>query len=139
VIHGLLGVELRDRGHNAEGVAREEDHVLWVSTDGGQLHIADMLERVADTRVRRQADIVVVDQTLASLILVVTGVLDDRAELDSIENIGLTGTRQAIGLGVATAFDVEDIGVGPDVLVITDEETLGVRRQGGLTSAGKTE
>jgi hypothetical protein len=69
---------------------------------------------------------------------VVLGVLDEGAKLDSVENIGLLLSGETIALSVATTFNVKDVIVGPHVLIITDEGTLGITGQSGLTSAGKT-
>ena len=126
VVHGLLWVELGDGGQHTEGIASEENDVLGMATDGWKLHVADVLKRVAHTSVGRQADVVIVDFALVALLVVVDGVLYDGAELDSIIDIGLLGTGETIGLGVAATLDVKDVVVSPNVLVITDEQALGV-------------
>lgn len=38
-----------------------------------------------------------------------------------------------------SSLNVEDTVVGPDVLVVTDESTARVGREGGLSSSGETE
>ena len=127
MIHGLLWVKPGNGRHDTSSIARKEDDVLGVATDGRDLHITDMLKWVHDTRVRSQADIVVVDDTLFTFLLVVAGVLNNGAKFDSIENIGLLSTREAISLSVTSTLNIEHVLVSPDVLVITNKIPLGVR------------
>ena len=42
-------------------------------------------------------------------------------------------------LGVAAILEVGDAAFGPDVLVVADQQSVGVGRQGGLAGAGETE
>jgi hypothetical protein len=51
VVHGLRQVQLADRREHAEGVARQEDHVLGVRPDAGYLGVRDVLDRVSGTGV----------------------------------------------------------------------------------------
>lgn len=91
MVHGLLWVELGYGRHDSERVAGEENNVLRMATNSGNLHVSDMLKRIANTRVRCQADIVVVDDALPALFLMVASVLDNGAKLDGVENIRLFG------------------------------------------------
>jgi len=127
MVHGLLWVQLGYGWQYTICVAGEEDNVLGVTTDGWNLYISDMLERVTNTSVGRQADVVVVDDTIFTLLLVIAGVLNDSAKLDGIENIRLFTAGKSIGLGVTAALDVEHIFVGPDMFIISDKQTLWVR------------
>jgi len=95
-----------------------------VTTNGWQLDIPDVLEWVADTRVRRLRDVVVVDDARAVVVAVVVGVLDDGSEFDGIENIRFLLSGETIGLGVTPSLDVEHVLVGPDMLIITNEVSL---------------
>lgn len=88
------------------------------------------------TSVLGEGGVVVVDLTGLG---VEDDVLEDGAKADGAVNVGLLLGGQTNGLGVAAALDVEDTLVGPAVLVVTDEGTLGVGREGGLASTGKTE
>lgn len=54
-------------------------------------------------------------------------------------DIGLLLGRQTNALGVATTLDVKDTAVRPAVLVITNQSTVGVGRQGGLSGTGQAE
>ena len=127
MIHSLLWVKPGNGRHDSSSIARKEDDVLRVATDGRYLHIADMLKWVDDTRVRSQADIIIVDDTLFTFSLVIAGVLNNGAKFDSIENIGLLSTREAISLSVTSTLNIEHVLVSPDVLVITNKIPLGVR------------
>lgn len=135
MVHGLLWVELGHRWQDTVCVTGEEDNVLGVTTDGWNLDVSDMLERVAHTSVWRQADVVVVDDTRFALLLVVAGILNDSAKFDGIENVRLLSAGKTIGLSIAATLDVEHIFVRPDVLIVTDQQTLGVGRQSGLARA----
>ena len=131
----MFRVEFGNGWHDTEGITGEENDILRVTTDGWELHIADVLKRVDDTSVWSEADIVIVDHALLALILVVASVLYNGSELDGIINIGFLSTRESISLSVATSLNVEDVLISPYVLVITDEQALRVRGKGGLTSA----
>lgn len=120
MVHSLLRVKLRHWGKNSESVSCQENDVLRVTADGWQLHIPDVLQRVAHTGVGSQADIIVVDCAWLGLVVVVSGVLYDSAELDSVINIGFLLSGKTVSFSVATALDVKDIMVSPHVLVITD-------------------
>src|SRR3954470_13060624 len=47
-----------------------------------------------------------------------------------LKNIGLVLGRQIDGLGIAAALDIENAIVAPAVLVVANQEALGVRREG---------
>lgn len=137
VEHGLLGGELGDGGQDTAGITGEENDVGGVVVaDAGELGVLNVLDGVGATGVLGEGDIVVVDNTGDG---VEDGVLEDGAELDGVENIGLLLGGETNALGVAATLNVEDTGVGPAVLIVTDKLTLGVGRQGGLSSTGQTE
>ena len=137
VEHGLLGGELGDGREHTAGVAGEQDDVLGVAIrHAGDLGVLDVLDGVGAAGVLGQGRVVIVDQTADG---VEDHVLQNGAEADGVENIGLLLGRETDALGVAAALDVEDTGVGPAVLVVTDQGTVGVRGQGGLARAGQTE
>ena len=97
-----------------------------------------MLKRIANTRVGREADVVVVDGALITLCIEVASVFNNSAKFDGVENIRLSSSRETISLGVASAFDVENVFVGPNVLIVTNKQTFRVRGKSGLTSSGET-
>jgi len=139
MVHSLLRVQLRDGGHDTEGIASEEDDVLGVTTNSWKLNITDVLERVAHTSVRGEADVVVVNDSCLAFSLMVTSVLNDCAKFNSVKNIGLSCTRKTVGFGVTATLNVEHILVGPDVLIVTNQQALRVRRKSRLACARETE
>lgn len=137
VEHGLLSGELGDRGEDTTGVAGKQDDVGGVLlADAGDEGVVDVLNGVGAAGVLGEGGIVVVDNTGGR---VEDNVLQDGSEADGVENVGLLLSGQTNALGVAATLDVEDTLVGPAVLVITDQSTLGVGRQRRLTSSGQTE
>ena len=56
-----------------------------------------------------------------NVFIVVHNIFEDRSMVEGVVNIGLGFFGKIDGFGVATAFDVEDSGVGPDVFVVSDE------------------
>jgi hypothetical protein len=54
---------------------------------------------------------------------------------DGVKDLGLRRLRQADGLGVGAALDVEHAAVAPAVLVVADERALRVGRQRRLACA----
>lgn len=137
VEHGLLGGELGDRGKDTTGVAGEEDDVRGVLVgQAGDLGVLNVLNGVSTAGVLSKGRVVVVDNTGDG---VEDNVLEDGSEADGVENIGLLLGGEANALGVAATLDVEDTTVGPAVLVVTDQGTVGVGRQSGLASTRETE
>jgi hypothetical protein len=90
-------------------------------------HSGDELDRVGASGVLSDGDVVVVGLPIRR---VVDDVLEDRSELDGVVDFGLLLLGQVDALGVAAALDVEDSSVGPDVLVVSDEQTFRVGREG---------
>lgn len=137
VVHGLLGAELGDGREDTSGVACEENDVGGVAAgNAGNLGVLDVLDGVCATSVLGEGGVIVVDDSGGGI---EDDVLEDRAKLDGVENIRLLLGGEANALGVTTALNVEDALVAPAVLVVTDQGTLGVGREGGLASAGETE
>lgn len=127
VVHGLLRSQTGDGRNDTSGIASEEDDILGVATDGRHLHVIDVSQGVANTGVGSQTQVVVVDHTVDVGVVEVLDVLNNGAELDSIENIGFISASETVTLGVAAALNVEDVVVGPNVFIVTDELALGVR------------
>ena len=137
VIHSLRRGELSDRGENTVGITSQEDDVLGVSTDRGELGIWDVLKRVASSGILSDINVIIVDSLAGSIAEL--NVLEDSSELDSIEDFWFLFSGEIDGLSVASTFDVEDTIVGPAVLIITEKFSLGISRKGGLTSSRETE
>jgi len=138
MVHGLLGGQSTHGGHNTKGITSEEDNILGVTTDGRDSYVLDVLQGVADTRVASQGGVLVVDSAHPVGVLVVLAVLEQSTEFYGIKNIWLLLSGQAVALSVTTTLNVEHIIICPDVLIVSNEGTLGIRGQSGLTSAGKT-
>lgn len=135
--HGLLGGELGDRGQDTAGVTGEQDDVSGVVVGhAGNLGVLDVLDGVGATGVLGKSGIIVVNNAGDR---VENGVLEDGTEADGVENIGLLLSGETNALGVAATLNVEDTGVGPAVLIVTNQLALGVSGQGGLASTGQTE
>ena len=66
-------------------------------------------------------------------------VLKQSISLDCVVDVGLGILVQVDNLSVASTFEVEYAVVIPAVLVITDQQTLRIGRQGCLTGSGQTE
>mmetsp|Transcript_58419 Transcript_58419/g.153834 ORF Transcript_58419/g.153834 Transcript_58419/m.153834 type:complete len:661 (+) Transcript_58419:301-2283(+) len=137
VVHDLVLSQLRDRGQHAEGVAGQKDDLLRVELHlGRDARVRDELQRVRDARVLREGDIVVVHFACR---VVPDHVLEHGAKADRVVDLRLLLAREADGLGVAAALDVEDALRVPDVLVVSDEVTLGVGAEGRLPRAREAE
>lgn len=137
MVAGLFRRKLAHRRKNTESVAGQHDDVLRLRIDRARdPGVGDVLDRVRTPCVLGDADIVVV---WYPGVRVIDDVLEDGTEADSVEDFGLLLGREVDAFGVAATLDVEDASVGPDVLVVTDEETVGVCGEGRLAGAGKTE
>ena len=65
-------------------------------------------------------------------------VLKQSISLDCVVDVGLGILVQVDNLSVASTFKIEYAVVIPTVLVITDQQTLRICRQSGLTGSGQT-
>ena len=137
VVARLRRRELAHGREHAERVAGEHDDVARLAVDGARdLRVRDELDRVRAARVLRDAHVVVVGHARRR---VVHDVLEDAAELDRVEDLGLLLRGEVDALGVAAALDVEDARVGPDVLVVADERAVGVGGERGLAGPRQAE
>ena len=99
VEHGLFGCQFRDRRQDAARVAGEQDDVGWVGfRQAWDLGVVDVLDRIGATSVFGQGCVVVVD---FSSFLVEDDVLEDGAELDSVENVWFLLCRETNAFRVA--------------------------------------
>jgi hypothetical protein len=137
VEHGLGAVKLGDWRKDTASIASEEDDVAGhAGRQARNLSVADVLDGVGTSCVLSEGGVIVVDLTSLG---VEDNVLEDGTVADGAVNIGLLLGREANGLGVATTLEVEDTAVTPAVLIVTDESTLRVGREGGLASSRQTE
>lgn len=137
VVGNGAGVELGDRWEDTGGIAGEEDEVGWVAVgDAGEFDVGNVFERVGGAGVLGEGGVVVVDLTG---VLVEDDILENGAVSDGTVDFRLLLAAEADALCVAASLDVENARVGPAVLVVTDQGTLRVGREGGLAGAGKTE
>lgn len=137
VEHGLLRGELGNGRQDTAGITGEQNDVAGVVVaDTGNLGVVDVLNRVGATGVLSKGGIIVVNNAGDG---VENGVLKNGAEADGVENIGLLLGGETNALGVATTLNVEDTGVSPAVLVVTDQLALSISGQGGLASTRQTE
>jgi hypothetical protein len=137
VVHGLLGAELGDRWKDTTSIAGQQDDVFGVVVgDTWDLGVLDVLDGVGATSVLGQGVIIVVNETGRR---VEDNVLKDGTEANGVENVRLLLSRETNALGVATTLNVEDTSVTPAVLVVTDQGTLRIGRQGGLASTRQPE
>ena len=126
---GLLRGQDGDGRQNAESVSGQEDDVLRGRCGGNRADdLLNVVDGVGDTGVL--GDGLVGEVDLA--VLVEGNVLEQRVAADGIVDVGLGVLVEVDDLGVAAALEVEDAVVVPAVLVIADEQALGVGGQGGL-------
>jgi len=152
VVLGLLGSEARDGGQDTESVTGEHDDVGWLSVgDTRDLGVLNVFDGVGTSGVFRNGHIVVVGHSVGR---VVDDVLQNRAKLDGTENLGflIQSARVTVallcktylvlgevdGLCVTSTLDVENTSVGPDVLVVTDQQPVGVGTEGRLSGTAET-
>ena len=137
VVLSLLRSELADRWENTKGIASQHDDVAWLAVNRARdLRVRDELDGVGAARVLGDRRIIEVREARLGI---VHDVLQDRAEADRAENLGLLLRRKVDALGVASTLDVEDTGIRPNVLVVANEQTVGIRRESGLAGTRETE
>ena len=91
------------------------------------LGIGDEFYRISATSVLRDRDVIVVGD---SVVGVHDNILKDGSETDGVEDFRLLLSGEVDTLGVTTTLDVEDTSVGPNVLVIADQQAVRISRQG---------
>ena len=124
---------------DAESVSGQEDYVVSCRACGYRVDIENdvlnVVDRIGDTGVL--CDTLVREINLA--VCVDSDVLKQSVALDGVVDVGLGLFVQVDDLCVAAALEVEDAVVIPAVLVIADQETLGIGGKGGLAGAGQAE
>ena len=132
----LVARQSRDRRQDPERIGGQHHDRARVARQLGRQRVRDPLELVRGARVLGLRVVVEVDHAA----LVDGDVLEHRAErLRRLEDLGLRLGGEPDHLGVAATLDVEDTGVAPAVLVVTDQRALGVGREGRLARAREPE
>ena len=137
MIHRLIGRQLRDRRKDAVSVSGEHDDVPGHAAHVLVGRIGDEVDRIGAAAILGEAGVVEIE--LASDI-VHHHILEHGAEpLRGRENLGLGVFGQADHLGVAAAFEIEDRGIGPAMLVVADQDAAGVGAERRLAGARQAE
>ena len=134
VVLRLLYCQLAYRWQNSKGIAGQQDEILWMSCMTRDGCIRDVLDWVSAASVFRQRRIRIVDDAGDRI---EDDILEDSAEADGGKDLGLLILGQVDALGIAAAFDVEDTIVGPAVLVVANQASVKIGREGRLAGAGE--
>ena len=136
VILSLLRCQNRYRRQYAECICRQEDNVLRCGSRRDRTYdVLNMIDRVGYTGVLGYALI----REINLAFCIQSNVLKQSVAFDRIVDVGFGLLVQVDNLSVAAAFEVEYAIVIPAVLIITDQQTLRICRQSGLTCTGQTE
>lgn len=137
MVAGLFRSEAGYRRKDTKGITCEHDDVAGLAVDDAwDLGVGDVLNRIGATSVFCDADIVIIRETGCR---VVDNVLEDGTELDSVVDIRFLFSREVDALGVASTLNIENTSVRPHMLIITNQQTIGIGRKCGLASTRKTE
>ena len=136
VVLSLLGGQDGHGGQHAEGIGGQEDHVLGSGSRGhGTDDLLNVGDGVGHTGVLGDGLV----GKVASAVLGHGDVLQQGVAADGVVDVGLGLLVQVDDLGIAAALEVEHAVVVPAVLVVADQQTLGIGGQGGLAGAGQAE
>ena len=130
MVHGRLFVETRNRRQHAKGISGQEDDHVGVASLAHSGRIVDEVDGVCHACVLGQTVVKVVRIACRT---VNDDVLADGAKADGVEDLRLGGRADLDGLGIATALKVEDAAISPSVLVVADQDALGICRKRGLS------
>ena len=134
MVHCLRRVQFADRWQDTKGITREHDDVGGVPAHAGEFGIGDKLDWVGTSSVFRLFGTGIVD---FARVLVEHDVFKNGTKLDGVKDFRFFFVRQINALCVASTFNVEHTVVGPAVLVVANQHTVGVGAQRSFTSAGK--
>jgi hypothetical protein len=104
-----------------------------MATNRRDLDVVNVLERIANSSVVCKARVVVVDSAVSCCIGEVFSVFNKSAELDSIKNVWFFLAAEAVTFSVAATFDVEDVLVCPNVLIVSDKGTFWITGKSGFS------
>src|SRR4030095_8244047 len=120
MIHRVRWRKCGDRWQHTERIAREENHIGWMARDTRNFRVLNELNRICATSVFRDARVGVIDIA----VFIEDDVLEHSTKPQSLENIRLVFGRKVNRLCVATAFDIENAVIAPNVFVVTNKMTL---------------
>ena len=124
MVHRLARIKLGDRRHDAERVRRQHHDVLGVSGASGWRRIRDEVQGVRDARILGPRGVVEIGNARQRI---EDDVLHDRAEALACRiDFGLGFARQLDRLGIAAALEIEDAVAAPTVLVIAEQDAIGI-------------
>ena len=137
VVARLLRRELRDWGQHTERVASQHNDILWRALNITRYpSIGDKLDWIRAACILRDRDVVVVRLAARDI---KDDVFEDGPKTDGIVDLRLLFSGEVDALGIAPAFDVEDTSIRPYVLVVANELSSWVRREGCLAGTRETE
>ena len=137
VIHRLRRCQLGDRRQNAKSVGREHHNILRLSGTTGRRRVRNRIERISRASVLGLGAVVEIDFASRRID---RDIFQDRAEAQAgVVDRGLGFTREANGLGVAAALEIEHAVRSPAVLVVAEQRAAGIGGERGLAGAGQPE
>lgn len=122
VVAGLFRGELADGRKHTESITGQHDDVSGLLVNNARdLSVGNVFDRVSATSILSDADVIVIWNARHG---VIDDVLEDATVANGVVDIRFLLCGEVNALGVASTFDVEDTSVGPDVLIVTNEETV---------------
>ena len=139
VVLSLLRCQNRYGRQYSESIRAQEDHVISCRACRDRIDllddVLDVLDRIRYTSILCNALVSEIDLAFS----VYSNVLKKSISSDSVVDVGLGFLVEVDDLSIAAAFEVEYAFVVPAVLVIADQQSLGICGKGCLTCAGQTE
>lgn len=122
VVARLLRSKLANGWQYTESITGQHNNVGGLTINHARnLSVGNKLDRIGTSCVLRNADVVVVGNSRNR---VINDVLEDTAISDGVKDVGFLFSRKVDTLGIASTLDVENTSVRPNMLVVTDEETV---------------
>ena len=135
VLH-LLGGQTGDRRQDAKRIGGKENHLRRMARAGHRLDdIVDMRQRIGDAGVFGFAAVGIIHAAVSAH----HHVFQQRIAADGAINLRLRLRIEIDGLSVAAAFEVKHAVIVPTVLIIADQLTMRIGRQGGFPGPGEAE
>lgn len=136
MITSLFRRQLRNGRKDTIGIASEHDDVLRLTLDMARdTRVGNKFDRISTTRVLRDRHVVIV---WVPVCRIEHDVFENRSKPNRVVDFGLLLRGEVNRLGIASSFNVEHASVGPDVLVVSNQLTRWVSREGRLARSGKT-
>ena len=124
MVHRLFGAEPGHRRKHTERVAGQEDDRAGMAALAALHGVGDEVQGIGAAGVLGDRRVVEVDAVRGRL---VDHVLEHGAERERVPDIRFLLLRELDDLRVAATLDVEHALIAPAVLVIADQQALGVR------------